>query len=185
MVLFTSSDSKQEGTAQLELVSQADLPPLADPPTTGEKLGLFLLRLVESTSLTPTDIAKLRTNTKYYNQLLTINKIAAELKEHLDTPSATYQNDADNFARMSAISTLGKSKELREFLGSEGRFKDKITIAAILDPARAIAWRYYCTLYPERLGVGFVVWEGVKGSGGKVRWTDLRTGEKPYACWEK
>lgn len=170
--------SQAEATTHPETSAQPDSLPTKDLPITTNDLGQFLLTLTKTTSLTSPDIAKIRANTKYWDELLTIQIHAAELKKALDTPPLSHENDAENFDRVYAIANLDEFEELKEFFVGEVRFREQAIIRAILEPARRVAWRYYCLLYPGRLGGGLFVWEGVSKEG-EVRWADFATGKKP------
>lgn len=137
---------------------------------------MFLHSLLGPTSLIQTDIAKLRTNPKAWNQLLTINKRATELKDCLDTTLSEGDKNGENLARVYPVGHLEEPTELTDFLVSELRFKHKLKIRAMMEPARAVARRYYCLIYPERMGRGYRVWEGLDYPDGvpegRIHWTD-------------
>lgn len=94
------------------------------------------------------------------------------LEEDETTPSE-YELDLENYSGVYAISSLEEFQELKAFLVREARFRDQETVKEIMRPARVIAWRYHCLFYPERMGCGYLVWEGVKDDEGRACWVDF------------
>lgn len=99
---------------------------------------MFLHSLLGPTSLIQTNIAKIRTNPKAWIQLLTINQRATELKDSLDMILSDGDKNGENLARVHSIAHIEDFTELTNLLVSELRFKDKLAIRAIMEPARAV-----------------------------------------------